>query len=261
MMTDGNTLLTSTRETLTRFWDQTLQIVWQRDHLVLAFPLMLHDGVQAVFELEPITATSALLTDGGRTLSALSGLGINLDKGATAHLLDQRLAFFELERDGFEIRRPAKLPVDPIEVQLFAEGLVSIAHLLYRQEPDNAEENVARKSVDRLFAQRGLSPIHNHPLEGRLEKAIRVSHYLPGSHGLALQMVDRKTDIHGYMQQWGWRWTDLHEKQPNLIRAMVYDPDRQDWDATSLEIGRAVCEVFCPYHDSTALTDAIERAR
>lgn len=261
MITDGNTLLSTTRDTLTRFWDQALQIVWQRDHLVLAFPLMLPDGVQAVFELKPITATSALLSDSGRTLSALSGLGLNLDKGATAQLLDQRLAFFELQRDGFELRRSVKLPVDPVEVQLFAEGVVSIAHLLYRQEPESPEENVARKSVERLFAQRGLDPLRNHPLEGRLEKSIRVSHYLPGTHGLALQLVDRKNDIHGYMQQWGWRWTDLHEKHPGIVRAMVYDPDRQDWDATSLEIGRAVCEVFCPYHDSAALTEAFERAR
>jgi hypothetical protein len=107
MMSGGNTLLSTTRETLTRFWDQTLQIAWQHDHLVLAFPLMLPDGVQAVFELKPVTATAGLLTDGGRTLSALAGLGLNLDSGVTAHLLDQRLAFFEFERDGFELRRPA----------------------------------------------------------------------------------------------------------------------------------------------------------
>lgn len=261
MMTDGNTLLSTTRETLTRFWDQTLQIAWQHDHLVLAFPLMLPDGVQAVFELKPVTATSGLLTDSGRTLSALSGLGLNLDSGFTAHLLDQRLAFFEIERDGLELRRPAKLPVDPVEVQLFVEGIVSIAHLLYRQEPENVEENVARKSVERLFTSHGLTPQRNYPLEGRLEKAIRVSHYLPGVHGLALEVVDRKTNLHGYMQQWGWRWTDLHEKQPGIVRAMVYDPDRQDWDATSLEIGRSVCEVFCPYHESTAIAEAFERAK
>lgn len=258
MIPDGNTLLSTTRAALNHFWDQTLQIAWQRDHLVFAFPLMLPDGVQPVFELKPITPTSGLLTDGGRTLSALAGRGLNLDHGATAQLLDQRVAFFELERDGFELRRTARLPVDPVEVQLFAEGLVSIAHLLYRQEPEAVEENVARKSVERLFASRGLTPQRNHPLEGRLEKAIRVSHYLPGTHGLALEVVDRKTNLHAYMQQWGWRWTDLHEKQPDLVRAMVYDPDRQDWDATALSIGRSVCEVFCPYHESAELARAIE---
>jgi hypothetical protein len=222
---------------------------------------MLPDGVQVVFELAPITATSGLLTDGGRTLSALSGLGLNLDAGVTAHLLEQRLAFFALERDGLELRRPARIPVDPLEVQLFAEGIVSIAHLRYRHEIEAAGENVARKSVDRLFTSHGLNPQRNHPLEGRLEKAIRVSHYLPGSHGLALEVVDRKSNLHGYMQQWGWRWTDLHEKQPGLVRAMVYDPDRQDWDATALEIGRSVCEIFCPYHESDVIAAAFERAK
>ena len=120
---------------------------------------------------------------------------------------------------------------------------------------------MVRKSVERVFSSRNLEPMRNHALEGRLEKGIRVSYFLEGRHGLALEVVDRKTNLHGYMQQWGWRWNDLHEKQPRIVRAMVYDPDRQDWDATALEIGRNVCEVFCPYHESAEVGRAIEMAQ
>ncbi|MFZ5494325.1 MAG: hypothetical protein ACOZE5_03180 [Verrucomicrobiota bacterium] len=48
----------------------------------------------------------------------------------------------------------------------------------------------------------------------------------------------------------GWRWTDLHKKQPRIVRATAQVPDRQDWDATALDIGRSVCEACSPCHES-----------
>lgn len=261
MMADAHTLIQTTRQRLAQFWDNALQIERERDHLVVAFPLMLPDGLQIVFELKPITATTALLSDSGTVLSRIVGDGLKIESPATAQQLDQRLAFFGIERDGFELRRPAKLPIEAVEIQLFAEGLSSIAHLIDWHNAEAEEENVARKSIERVFSSRKLEPLRNHALEGRLEKTIRVNYFIPGAHGLALQVVDRKTDLHGYMQQWGWRWTDLHEKQAGIIRAMVYDPDRQDWDATALDIGRSVCEVFCPYHESEEISRAIEMAQ
>ena len=261
MMAGAKNFIQDTRQRLASFWDDALQTEWESDRLVIAYPLMLPDGVQLVFELKPVTATAALLSDGGRVLSRVVGDGLNIEAEATAHLLDKRLAFFGIERDGFELRRAARIPLDAVEVQLFAEGLSSIAHLAYRHEVEAEEESVARKSVERVFTTRKLQPKRNHAIEGRLEKAIRVSYFLEGRYGLALEVVDRKTNLHGYMQQWGWRWTDLHEKQPGIVRAMVYDPDRQDWDATALDIGRSVCEVFCPYHESAEVGRAIEMAQ
>jgi hypothetical protein len=84
------------------------------------------------------------------------------------------------------------------------------------------------------------------PLEGRIERRISVDYYLEGARGLALQVVSRRYNLMRYMEQWEWRWTDLREKNPGLIRAMIYDPERQDWEETAEEIGRSVCYVFCP---------------
>ena len=260
MMPTESEFIQNTRETLARFWDEALQTEWDRDRLVFAYPLMLPDGIQVVFNLKPVSATAAILSDSGQTLSGLSGQGVNFEATATARLLKERLQFFGIDRDGFELFKPIRLPIDPVAIQLFAEGLVSIAHLIYRHEVETEEENVARKSVERAFVARGLSPSRNHALEGGLEKSIRVSYYLEGTRGLALEVVDRKANLHGYMQQWGWRWTDLREKHPEIVRAMVYDPDRQDWDEIALEIGRSVCEVFCPYHENESLDEAIEMA-
>lgn len=260
MTVDENTLITETRRRLSSFWNDALQTEWERDRLHVAWPLMLPDGLQIVFELKPVTATAALLADAGRILGRLAAEGLNVEGGVTAELIEKRLAFFGIERDGFELRRPVRLPIEAVEVQLFAEGLSSIAQLINRHEPEAEEESVTRKSVERLFHLRHLEPKRNHALEGHLEKAIRVSYYLEGRKGLALEVVDRRTNLHAYMQQWGWRWTDLHARHPKLIRTMVYDPDRQEWDAAALEIGRSVCEVFCPYHESESLSQAVEMA-
>lgn len=260
MMEDANTFINETRQRLSSFWNEALQTEWGRDRMVLAFPLMLPDGLQVVFELRPITPTAALVSDGGQVLSRLAGEGLKIEATATAQHLEQRLAFYGIDRDGFELFRPLRLPVDAVEVQLFAEGLCSIAHLIYLHDAEVEEESEVRKSVERVFQSRHLEPKRNHALEGHLEKSIRVSYYLEGPRGLALEVVDRKTNLHGYMQQWGWRWTDLHAKHPNLVRAMVYDPDRQDWDGAALEIGRSVCDFFCPYHQNLEVGMAIEMA-
>ncbi|MFQ3670566.1 MAG: hypothetical protein SNJ84_03820 [Verrucomicrobiia bacterium] len=260
MIADGNQLIHEIRESLTGFWQKTLQIEWEQGRAHFAYPLMLPDGVQIVFELHPVALRSAILSDGGRILSRLTGEGLNIDTQALGNLMADKLAFYEIERDGFELLRGVSLPVEAVDIQIYAEGLLAIAQLINRHEPEAVEESVVRQSVERIFAARHLQPKRNHPLEGRLEKAIRVSYFLESGHGLAMEVVDRKTNLHGYMQQWGWRWKDLQAAQPAIKRAMIYDPDRQDWDETALEIGRSVCDLFCPYHDSSAISETIEAA-
>ena len=176
-----------------------------------------------------------------------------------AHLIE-RLAAFEIDCDGLEIKKAIKLPVDGIDIQVFAEALVSIAHLYYRYEAEPYEENVADREIARIFEDRHLKPRLNVPLEGRIEQRISVDYYLEGARGLALQVVSRRYNLMRYMEQWGWRWTDLREKNPGLIRAMIYDPERQDWEETAEEIGRSVCDVFCPYHETEVINEAITLA-
>ena len=56
------------------------------------------------------------------------------------------------------------------------------------------------------------------------------------------------------------RWNDLRKRRPNLLRAMVYDPDNQTWEEPALAIGRSVCEVFCPYFEQDKVESAITEA-
>jgi len=253
-----NSLIPDCREALTRFWGETLDIEPSKNGAVLALPLMFPDGLQVVVRVTPVSATTVLISDGGETLGRLAGAGMNLEAAAIAELLGERLAVFEIQRDGWELRKAIPLPIEGVDIQIFAEALVSLAHLIYRHEPEPAVEAVAERTVSRFFAERNLAPRRHFPLEGRLERRISIDYFLEQGAGLAVQVVSRRNQLLPYMEQWGWRWTDLRSRHPGLVRAMVYDPENQPWDEAALSIGRSVCEVFCPYFETERLGEAVD---
>jgi hypothetical protein len=59
---------------------------------------------------------------------------------------------FDLHREGFVLQKQIRLPIDGLDIQLFGEALVSLAHLIYRYEPETVEENVADRTVQKLFS-------------------------------------------------------------------------------------------------------------
>jgi hypothetical protein len=247
-------LIADCREALIRFWGETLKVEPDRAAgAVLALPLMFPDGLQVVVCVQPLTDRSLLISDQGETLGNLVSSGLNIESDVVGEFLRDRLQTFEFERAGLELRKVIRFPVQGVDIQLFGEALVSVAHLFYRLEPEAAVEDVVDRAVQRIFRDRSLQPKRNFFLEGALEKRIRVDYYLSGKRSMALEVVKRRKDILPYMEQWGWRWTDLRQRHATLLRAMVYDPDQQDWDESSLAIGRSVCEVFCPYFDQAAI--------
>ena len=91
---------------------------------------------------------------------------MNFDAGQTGELFEERLKTFELQQNGFELLREIQLPLDGLDVQLFAESLVSIAHLVYRYEPYNPPESPADKTLQQVFAERHYEPRKNVELDG-----------------------------------------------------------------------------------------------
>lgn len=47
----------------------------------------------------------------------------------------------------------------------------------------------------------------------------------------------------------------------NSRQYMVYNPDEQDWDDTSLAMGREVYDVFCPYHDASEIQRQLKKLK
>lgn len=252
-----NELITSCRETLLSFWGEQLRIEPTSRGVAIALPLMYLDGLQVVVNLEPVNRSSAVLTDRGETIGNLFGAGLNTEAGAIRKLLAERAAVFEVDIDGFALTKNVRLPIEGIDLQIFGEALVSIAHLIYRNEPTTMRDDPADKAVRRVFESRGVKPKRNAELEGRLEGRIRVDYLVEAKQSLAVEVVRRHTDILAYMEQWAFRWNDLRQHNDRLLASMVYDPEHQDWDKTSLHIGKEVCDIFCRYDETEALDEAL----
>ncbi len=94
---------------------------------------------------------------------------------------------------------------------------------------------------------------------GEVESAIHIDYLIRKRSGMAIEVVKRHRDILPYMEQWGGRWNDIKKANPHMIRAMIYDPDQQEWNDTALRIGRTVCDLFCPYSESDTLDAALKK--
>ncbi len=247
------------REVLRQFWEDQTDVAETPRGVAPALPLMYPDGWQVEVCIEPVSTTRAIASDQGRTLGTLLERGIKFEAGQTGTLLEERIRTYELQRDGLELRRELRLPLEALDLQLFAESLVSIAHLVYRFEPSSPTHSRADRTLQQVFKERHLEPRKNVELEGFIEKRIRVDYLIEGKQPVAWHVVRRRTQLLPYMEQWGFRWSDLLRRNRQLLRAMVYDPDKQEWDETSLRIGNEVCELFCPYFETDRLHDFLER--
>ncbi len=252
------------RQALQQFWTDALEVEKGKiDGVVMAYPLNYPDGWQIVLEMVQSTPKAVVLSDGGRTLRRLVEAGQIFDSRSrgTYDLLQERLNAFELSKNGLELWRTITLPPQGIDIHLFAEALVSIAYLYYRHEPEVEVENVAERTVEKLFIDRSLEVIREAKLDGIIERQIPVNFLVKTRSPVAVQLINRRGNILPYMEQWGFRWNDLRSKQPKLLPVMVYDPARQTIDSTSKQIGKNVCELFCPYHETERLHELIDRAQ
>jgi len=252
------------RLSLSAFWNEQLTIESNAQGLTAALPLMYPDGWQVVIHIEPFSEGKALITDKGRTLSMLDREGLNLDARARHNyaLLEEKKKIFELDQKGFELCRLVALPFNGLDIQLFGESLVSIAHLLYRCESKEVRGNTVGQSLRQSFALDGFHPREGVVLEGKVESVIKVDFlFEKDERQLAMKAIEIRDRVRDYMERWAWRWTDLKHHNAELRCAMVYDMDNQEWDDMSLRIGNEVCDLFLPVHERDRIHDALIRLK
>ena len=247
------------RTVMLGFWDTMTAAEDTPAGVVMALPICYPDGWQIVVQLQQISERRGVISDRGRTLMKLQETGVSVERRTkgTHEILEKRKKAFGIIQEGYELKSEIHLPLDGAEIQLFAESLLSLAYLSYRREVAEEIDLATLMSVRRIFQERQVRPRENYSLDGAIEKRIHVDFYLDGKTPLAVEAVKRRGQILGYMEQWAWRWTDIKRARPGLVRAMVYDPDQQEWDRTSLDIGKQVCDLFCPYFERAAIDDLI----
>lgn len=237
------------RAALVSFWDAQLQIEPEGHGLAVAMPLMDSSGWQVVVHLAPLAPGQWMLSDQGATLGMLDE---SPDGKRLREVVAAQGRVYGFERDGLVLQRTVRFPFDTAEIQIFAEGLVALSHLFPKPKAAVGAHVSQRieEQISRYFYSKQWNPKRHHKLTGVVETAIEVNFYLEGVRPLALQPVGRPRHLRNYMEQWGWRWTDLKNAHPELVKVMVFDPDLQQWDHDSMRIGEEVCDIFVPLYEA-----------
>jgi hypothetical protein len=249
------------RQTLANFWGEMLEVNSTRKGFALAMPLCYPDGWQILLDLVQLTPGHVRLMDCGRTLRWLVAGGQNIETSAMEEHLAERMATFQLQRDGWTLFRDLPLPLAGVDVHLFGEAMASIAHLRYLHEAAVKTLNVPRQMLERVFRERHLEARTNYKLDGRLEKAIEVDYFVAATRPVAFQILNRRGRVTGIMEQWGFRWRDLRDAHEELLPAMIYDPAVSEVDEVAMTIGESVCELFCAYDETKRIHDLLEMAQ
>ena len=172
-----------------------------------------------------------------------------------------KTVFFSSPVKRLVARMPTPSQSSRIDVHLFAEALVSIAHLIYRHELAVPRAQHVYNAVRGLLIKQNYIFLESDEanIAGDVEQIIRVDFLIRDRRPIACKTVERRGRMRDYMEQWGYRWVDAKNHNKKLSRAMFFDPDNQQWDEESLRIGQNVCEVFLPYFDTSGIIKALER--
>ena len=258
-MSIANTLNeTHIRTELEQFWSSALEIAATAQGYSLALPQTMPDGWQIVVDLESPLPKGIRLSDQGRTLGWLHSQGQNTTTEAIKRQLQQICQQSGLTLDGLELYRWLPDGLSAVDIHVFAEGLVNVAHLYYLHEAKPRALDVPDQSLRRVFTDHHVEAEAGYTLDGRARKKIRLDYYVPSARPTAFQIIRRHGRILSTMEQWGFRWNDLRSQHPELRPAMIYDPHHQDVDADSRAIGEEVCELFCSYEDTDRIHEFLD---
>ncbi len=238
------------RQLLHAFWQESLEIAKTRHGLSLALPQTYPDGWQIVVDLEDHLPASLKVTDQGRTLGWLVAHGQNIETDAVQRYLDEICVECGIERDGLELFHWFPKALEGVDLHVFAEALVAIAHLHYLSDLKPRTLDIPDETLQRVFKDHGVVALAGTTLDGRMRKKVRLDYFIPEESPIAFQIIRRHGRILGTMEQWGFRWNDLRAAHPKLRPAMIYDPHHQEIDTDSRAIGEEVCSLFCSYEDT-----------
>ncbi|MDE0679935.1 MAG: DUF1828 domain-containing protein [Gammaproteobacteria bacterium] len=128
-MSDAMDLKVELRGLLNGFWDETLEIEQLAEGVAFTMPMSYPDGWQVTMELFRRTPAQYYLSDRGKTLSWLIGQGQNIDADAVKGHLKRLYVEHAIEEAEGVLYRWLQAPLDPIDLQVFAEGLVAVSRL------------------------------------------------------------------------------------------------------------------------------------
>lgn len=260
-MSDAKDLKDELRELLNGFWDEILEIEPHAKGVAFTMPMSYPDGWQVTMELHRKTPAGFYLSDRGKTLAWLIGEGQNVGAEAVKSHLKRLYAEHAIEEANGVLYRWLQAPIDPTDLHVFAEGLVAVSRLEVLNEHRMAEENVAEKTVNRVFHDADLRPKCRYKLNIAKDRKVPVDYFVNLRKPVAIELIRNKSDLPGTMEKWGYRWRQLRESYAGLAPVMLYDRNTQIIDPYSARIGESDCDLFCGYDETDRIHEVLDSAR
>ncbi|MCY4156857.1 MAG: hypothetical protein OXF66_05425 [Gammaproteobacteria bacterium] len=128
-MTSATDLKAELRGLLNGFWNEALEMEPLPEGVAFTMPMSYPDGWQVTMELRQKTPAGFYLSDGGKTLAWLLGQGQNIAADAVQGHLRRLCSEHAIEEANGVLYRWLQAPLNPLDLQVFAEGLVAVSRL------------------------------------------------------------------------------------------------------------------------------------
>lgn len=257
MTTDTLLSTSDLRGLLTSFWDGALEIEPNSKGLLFTMPVSYPDGWQVILELSQKTPKGFRLSDRGKTLSWLTAQGQNIETDTMKHHLQRFCAEHFLKEEHGVLYRWLDFPLDAMDIQVFAEGLVAVSRLDILNEHRVMEEDIADSVVRRILNDAKLEAKRNYKLSITKERTISVDYFIEKRRPSAIKILRTKSDLPGTMEKWGFRWHELKSIYTGLAPVMLYDRSNMIIDSYSRHIGETECELFCGYDETDRIHETL----
>lgn len=247
------------KDSLLGFYAEQLQCVPDSDGIHFAWPLLLPDGWQISFSLYPGASNKSFeLSDNGTIRDYLERFFPRLTHSVRT-LIMQRIKFYGMEyMENGIIRKVLLNSVQPQDLQIFAEGLLSIAYISYRFDPKGPGDNTPFETVRQIFIRTGISYETNVELRGKYHSRIRADF----KDRTSILRVIRSKEALSALQITAFQFNDYKMAQPAINRILIYDPDYH-WSPECESLARSpeYFEFSAPYQETERIHDYLLSSR
>lgn len=234
------------KKSLLGFYDEQLQCNQTAEGLHIAYPLLLPNGWQIAFSIyESKIDCSIELSDNGLIRNYLENY-FPREPAVNRAIIEEKCTFYGIEhQENGMFRKCLVNSLSPLEIQLFAEGLLAVAYLVYRYEKRGRINNNPFNTVHEIFIQNRIPVELNVNLRGKCYNKI----YADFKHGNSIVRVVSNRNALATVQIAAFQFSDYKLANHDTDRILIYNPDYH-WNSDCQDLAKSnYFDFSAPYTD------------
>lgn len=243
------------KKSLLGFYDEQLQCNQTADGLHIAYPLLLPNGWQIAFSIYESKIDSSLeLSDNGLIWNYLENY-FPSKSAVNQAIIKGKCTFYGIEhQENGMFRKILANPLSPLEIQLFAEGLLAVAYLVYRYEKRGRINNSPFNTVHEIFIQHRIPVELKVNLRGKCCNKI----YADFKYGNSIVRVVSSREALASVQIAAFQFSDYKLANHDTNRILIYNPDYH-WNSDCQDLAESdYFEFSSPYTEVDDIRSYIE---